>query len=248
MQGLITLDFGNSHPHAGIFHKNLGNWELIRVVPFSELSLYLNQLQMNSSNTSMVLSEVKSREEELRPYIDQGYLLTRIKEYWKGSRFAGMPVHYAKTLGEDRLIEAFYCFKKYRPTPLLIIDAGTYVTMDVITSDGLQGGYIIPGISNYFQTYSQGEQLKDVILKTKPEMNLPQETADAMGMSYQAFAHLSKQLVEKYQLKKIILTGGDANIWKEFFNAFQLPVELEVAPHLIHSALHYWMTTQIEPL
>ena len=72
MQGLVTLDFGNTNPHAGLFQKNEGQWKLLKVVPLGELPLYLNQLQMNANNTSAVLSEVKARETEIAKLQEQG--------------------------------------------------------------------------------------------------------------------------------------------------------------------------------
>ncbi|WPU64623.1 type III pantothenate kinase [Peredibacter starrii] len=247
MQGLITLDFGNSNPHAGLFQKVDGKWDLIKVVPFNELQIYTNQLGMSANNSSVVLCEVKSREEELAPLAEQGYLITRVKEYWRGTRFAGMPVNYAKTLGEDRLIEAFYCYKKEK-IPTLLIDAGTFVTMDVITENGFMGGYIIPGTEAYFSTYGKGEQLKDVPLTLNFKHQLPQETADAITESYSAFAALAKSLISEHKIQKIVLTGGLTTLWEGFFTTEKTGLVVEGHPHLIHWALQYWMTTQIEPL
>lgn len=247
MQGLITLDFGNSHPHAGVFQKLSGNWDLLKVVPFHELPILLDQLSMSAHNTSIVLSDVKAREEELQTYIDQGYLLTRLKEYWRGARFAGMPVHYAKSLGEDRLIEAFYAYKKLKEA-VLIIDAGTFTTMDVVTREGFLGGYIIPSFKAYSGLYQAGENLKGHDLNFNHEGKLPQETHQAMSESYSAFGALAHELMKNHSLTKILLTGGQSDLWNGFFTQSQSPLVVEHSPHLIHLALHHWMTTQIEPL
>lgn len=247
MQGLITLDFGNSNPHAGLFQKTHNEWTLIKTVPLQELSLFLNQLGMSANNSSVVVCEVKAREDEIQKLQEQGFLVTRLKDYWRGSRFAGMPVHYAKTLGEDRLIEAFYCYKKIK-APVLIIDAGTFVTMDVVTPDGFQGGYIIPGGEAYLSTFGKGEQLKDVPLTLSLKHSLPTETADAMTESYIAFAALAKKLVKDFALQKIVITGGLTNLWEGLFTDIPEGVVVEANKDLIHLALHYWMTTQIEPL
>jgi pantothenate kinase type III len=247
MQGLVTLDFGNSHPHAGLFHKTIGQWQLLKVVPLNELALSLQQFGMSAHNTSMVLSEVKPRTEELKHLEEQGFLITRVKEYWRGLRFAGMPVHYAKTLGEDRLIEAFYCYKKDRK-PSLIIDAGTYTTIDVVTTKGFEGGYIIPSPETYFESFRKGEQLKDVPLRMQKTTALPKETPEAMAGGYSAFAALAQKLCSDYQLERVVLTGGLSDIWEAFLAEIKATLEIEKNPHLIHTALHYWMTTQIERL
>jgi pantothenate kinase type III len=247
MQGLITLDFGNTHPSAGLFQKQQGQWALIKVVPWSELSLYLTQLEMNPDNTQIVLCEVRSREEELLPFLQQGYLLTRLKDYWRGERFAGMPVQYAKTLGEDRLIIAHYLYKK-KMTPTLIADAGTFLTLDIISQKGFEGGYILPGPFAYFSCFQNGEQLKQVSLKLDTSSELPLTTAQAMQRGYQTVAALIKELSETHLLKNLVLTGGWSSDLRELLGDFSVGVTVQLEPHLIHWALQHWMTTQIEPL
>lgn len=247
MQGLVTLDFGNSNPHAGLFHKNQGKWDLIKVVPFNELTIYLAQLGMNPGNTSLVLCEVKAREDELQTLIDEGYYLTRLRDYWRGTRFAGMPVNYAPTLGQDRLIEAYYCFKKAKVSTL-IINAGTFVTMDVLNAEGFQGGYIIPSPQNYFECYQKGEQLKTLSLESSASSTLPQTSEAAMAHSYYAFAALAQKLTQEHKIEKIVLSGGNVALWEGFFESSSQESVVEKEPHLVHWALHFWYTTQIETL
>ncbi len=247
MQGLVTIDFGNTNPHAGLFHKNQNSWQLIKVCPWNELSLYLTQLEMNASNTSMVLSQVKAREDELATLQQQGFHITRVSEYWRGQRFAGMPVNYAKTIGEDRLIQAFYAYKNLKQN-ILLLDAGTFLTMDVITKDGFMGGYIVPGIDNYNSLFNKGEQLQEVLIDKDLSISLPQTTKDAMRDSYFAFAALAQKLTSDHKIDKILLTGGNCALWKQIFDQLKVSVIVEEDPTLIHLALQYWMTTQIETL
>lgn len=247
MQGLVTLDFGNSHPHAGLFQKHNQEWKLIKLCPFNELSLFLNQLEMNPSNTSMVLAEVKNRDEELVSYQHQGFLFTRVKEYWRGNKFAGMPVNYTQTLGEDRLIQAFYCYKKMKEN-VLLLDAGTFLTMDLITTQGFEGGYIIPSLKNYQDLFQKGEQLKDIELGSELSHSLPHATQEAMRDSYIAFAALAQKLISDHKVTKVILTGGQSPFWKKIFEDLKVTAIVDSDPSLIHLALQFWMTTQIETL
>lgn len=245
MQGLITLDFGNSHPHAGLFQKEKDLWKLQSIVPFENLSSQLTKLGMNPTNSSLVLCEVKERDEELFPYLQQGFLLTRVKDYWRGQKFAGMPVQYAPTLGEDRLINAFTCYKKEKASKL-IIDAGTFTTMDVVTIDGFLGGYILPGTESYKSSFRLGHQLKTLKLDPNLDFNLPQDSLSAINSSYSAFAALAKSLVSSQNIEKIIVTGGSGTLWESFFKQELPSVVVELEPHLIHFGLLKWMTTQIE--
>ncbi len=247
MLGLVTLDFGNTHATAGIFSLDKGTSTLIKKVPLSELKLFLTQLGMSAHNTQIVLSDVKPREEELQPFIEEGFLLTRVKDYWRGKKFHGMNVNYADTLGEDRLITAFYAFKKFK-TNTLVIDAGTFVTIDVVTTQGLDGGFIIPGAETYLEAYQKGENLKNFELKPNASNALPHDSQAAMSGSYSAFAALVRELIREHQIQKVLITGGASSLWEKLLCDLKAPSVVETHPDLIHSALLYWMTTQIEPL
>lgn len=248
MQGLITLDFGNTHATAGIF--SLHPQKLLKKVPLPELKLFLSQLNISAHNAQIVLSDVKPREEELRPFLEEGYLLTRVKSYWRGTRFHGMAVNYANTLGEDRLICAFFAYKNFK-TNVLVIDAGTFVTMDVVTAKGFEGGYIVPGLETYLSTYQRGENLRNFTLKTETDPGLPHDSESAMTGSYSAFAALAQRLIREHQIQKVLITGGASPLWEKLLSELTFdgpkPV-VETHPDLIHSALLYWMTTQIETL
>jgi type III pantothenate kinase len=246
MRGLITLDFGNTHATAGVF--SLGPTPtLIKKIPLGELQIFLSQLGMSAHNSQLVLSDVKPREDELKPLLEAGFLLTRVKDYWRGKKFHGMNVNYTATLGEDRLISAFYAYKKLK-TNILVIDAGTFVTMDVVTPNGFEGGYIIPGIESYLSTYQRGENLKHYALTAAKDHGLPHDSETAMAGSYSAFAALARKLIQEHQIQKVLITGGASSLWENLLGELNLPSVVETHPDLIHSALLYWMTTQIEPL
>lgn len=244
-QSLISLDFGNSNPHAGFFQKQNGSWELLEIVHLNDLSTKAQDYQISAHNAQMILSEVKKYEEDLLALQSQGYLLTRVKDYWRGERFAGMPVDYAKTLGEDRLISAFWCYKKIKK-PSLIIDAGTYLTLDVVTERGFLGGYIIPSYQKFLETFKDGENLKDITLSENADFSLPHESSQAMSSSYHAFCALADKLIIDHDLNTIIISGGKDSLWKEWAKTKTCEVLHE--PHLVHKALIHWMTTQVEIL
>ncbi|MES2527674.1 MAG: type III pantothenate kinase [Bdellovibrionota bacterium] len=247
MTGLITLDFGNTNATAGIFSIEGKTATLIKKVPLSELRIFLTQLDFSAHNAQIAISDVKPRDEELKVFVEEGYLITRVREYWRGKKFHGMTVNYADTVGEDRLITAFYTFKNFK-TNCLIIDAGTFVTMDVVTPSGFEGGYIIPGPETYFTNFSSGENLRSFTLNATTERSLPHDTPGAMSGSYGAFAALARELIEKHQIQKVLITGGGSPLWEQYLADLKAPPVVETLPDLIHSSLLYWMTTQIEPL
>lgn len=244
MQGLVTLDFGNTRAVAGIFLRG-ETPKLLHKLPLSELSQKLSTLGLNPGNTQLALSSVKPREEELAPLQEEGYLVTRVKDYWRGKRFHGMVVNYSETLGEDRLICAFYAYKKMKEK-LLLVDAGTYLTLDVVTPEGFQGGFIAPGSRAYFESFGGGVNLRETSLELTSGSGLPQTTPHAMSRSYGAFGALAREIIREQHIQKVLITGGDGGHWANLTEGFTAPPVVESHPDLIHFALYYWMTTQIE--
>jgi pantothenate kinase type III len=131
---------------------------------------------------------------------------------------------------------------------VLLIDAGTFVTIDVITTKGFEGGYIVPGSESYLSTYQRGENLKGFTLNAASSSELPHDTESAMARSYSAFAALAQRLIQEHQIQKVLITGGASALWKDLLGELNPAPVVETHPDLIHSALLYWMTTQIEPL
>ncbi len=246
---LVTLDFGNSHPHAGLFEYKNSTLEFLETIPLSKLKNKLAELSWTCHDTQFVLSQVKAYDDELNVFVDEGFVVTRLRDYWRGSRFAGMPVDYAHSLGEDRLIQAFYLFKNKKfNKPLCLIDAGTYTTIDFITENGFVGGYIAPGIAAYPSVYSRGENLKTRELDLSSFNNeLPHQTELAMSDTYGAYASLASFWAQKLKIRSFILTGGSASYWEKSLPAF-MDCDLQNDPNLIHYALYYWYSTQIQVL
>lgn len=241
--GLISLDFGNSNPHAGFFKKRNQTWELVKVCKLNEFKEVAEQLHFTPHNAQLVLSEVKNYDTELFELQSQGYLLTRVKDYWRGERFAGMPVNYTNLLGQDRLISSFWAYKNLQ-RPTLIIDAGTYLTIDVVTPAGFQGGYIIPSVQSYLGTFQNAQNLKSFDVKEKAPFAFPHNTEDAILGGYHAFFLLGEKLITDFNIETIIISGGRNQIWDEWSKTQKC--EVLHKPHLIHRALIHWMSTQVE--
>jgi type III pantothenate kinase len=58
-------------------------------------------------------------------------------------------------VGIDRLLAAFAAIKRYGDLPMLIVDAGTAITVDVVQDQTFCGGAILPGLTALSATYPQ---------------------------------------------------------------------------------------------
>ncbi|MBC7430066.1 MAG: type III pantothenate kinase [Bacteriovorax sp.] len=215
---LVTIDNGNTHPHAGLFESGV----LKGVVPIDKY--------VPESDDYILIASV-GQTLKIKPSFD-------LKSKRTMSHFFDMRVHYSQTLGEDRLIAGYGVYKKIKSAErVLLIDAGTFITCDLITNDGFQGGYIFPGISRFLKIYSYSAQLpllsKDQLYSENDD--LPRSTEEAIIKATEIYLKSSiEQVITKTSPDKIVFTGGNASSIK---NLISLKVRSETDRHLIHSAL-----------
>lgn len=138
-------------------------------------------------------------------------------------------------LGVDRWLALVAAAELYPNMDLLIADAGTALTIDWLSSDGIhQGGWILAGqklqqeavLSKTAKVFSAELETEQLAPATDTATALHQGAIAALvGAIRQAFTIKSTQL--------IILTGGDAYLLQKYLT--DLPVQLE--PHLIFQGL-----------
>ncbi len=220
---LITVDNGNTNPHVGIY---LGD-KLSSVIPLKEYSPLQDDF--------IIVSDVGA------PLSFKPSFNLKTKRHTKDNpHFFDMPVHYAETLGEDRLVLGYLLFKNIKDTNerILAIDAGTFITMDIITSSGFMGGYIFPGMKTFLSSYSKGSKLPILSKNDLMIKDLPHTTEEAIqGASDVYLDSVLGSVIKKTSPSKIIITGGSLEVIKNKIEMLNLKVQLESDPHLIHSAL-----------
>ncbi len=231
----FTCDIGNSNPHVGQWKK--GQLKKITPLSFEELK----DLPQKRTMISSVSREVKSSK------IFQDFNSN------EGNSFLGMPISYERTLGHDRLAIAHYCFHALK-APVIIIDSGTFLTIDHVNERGFQGGYIIPGVVTLAQSYQRGAQLFssshhfDSLNKATLDFpsGAPQSTKDAISSGHK---FLVNSLVEKVSQEvkglmidnpdqRVICTGRDGLLFQQTIQEGG-STESFFQPHLIHHALYF---------
>ena len=121
-----------------------------------------------------------------------------------------------KTLGVDRLALVAASIKQFSRKNVLIIDAGTCVTYDFITSkNDYLGGSISPGIRLRYQSLNNLTANLPLLETNKPKNIVGNTTESAIhsGVVYGIIKEIDG-VIDEYRLKypdlTIILTGGDA--------------------------------------
>lgn len=230
-EAFFTFDIGNSHPHVGVF-KNGALTETLSWRKF--VSQYLDK----KADVQGIASIVGNRPEGLAPIEDQLIQAPALKD----GHFLDMPVNYSETLGKDRLYQAYKIYKLALKNPsknFALIDAGTFITLDLINSHGFQGGHILPGVSTFLASYRKGHDLP-AMDETSVDMSssgLPTSTQAAIigGLKLYLSSCL-KEFLESQNVDHCLITGGSSD-----FILGQLPAKrryhVEIIPHLIHQAL-----------
>ena len=143
------------------------------------------------------------------------------------------------TLGDDRVANALFIFFKFRNG--LIIDAGTFITFDLVRDNVHYPLAIIPGIYLLKEIYKRGDNLK----KFTPEIGriaLPRSTSEAIASGL--YSILRGSFSEILSLlsgppDKIILTGGDAHILKDIISEAHLEEDATLW------GIYFWLKNKI---
>ncbi|RLA63321.1 MAG: hypothetical protein DRQ89_07005 [Epsilonproteobacteria bacterium] len=221
MKTIYTIDNGNSHPHVGIFKGDTSE-----IVP-------LKDFKTNEDSYRAIISNVGPKLNFPKEFAEH---LLDIKALREDRSFLDMPVNYTNTLGMDRLCNAYFVFKNEldEGERILLIDAGTFNTYDLVTNNGFAGGFILPGPRVFLESYGKGENLPTLMAaELKAEIPLPTSTETAIKDAHNLYQlSVINTFIEDYFPDRVILTGGYAKCLEPIVN---MPVK--IIPHLIHQAL-----------
>lgn len=221
---VITVDNGNTNPHVGIFQNDI----LEKIIPLKDYSALPDDF--------IIISDVGAPT-NLKASFD-------LKSRWAKNKFFDMPVHYTETLGDDRLIVAYGIYmQKKSKEKILVIDAGTFMTMDLIDDTGFVGGYIFPGINIFLASYRRGAHLPTLTMKENIELkDFPHTTEEAIFSAAEIYLNsVLETVIKKTSPDKIVITGGSSEFIKNKILKLNLSkAQFETNPHLIHSSL-FWI-------
>ena len=122
-------------------------------------------------------------------------------------------------VGSDRLVNALGAVKIYSG-PLIIVDSGTAITLDVIGSDGaFEGGVIAPGIHLSMEALHAAAAKLPRIALQKPRRVVGNDTVSAMqsGIFWGHVALIEGMIArikaERNEAMTVVATGGVASLF-----------------------------------
>lgn len=232
---LLTFDLGNSSAKSALHQFKNNSFTLIDSFSIAELSIKLKEFNLHWGDVPGVISAVKHYP-EMDDVLKNGLWTHEPKKEFKGKKFFGMPVDYSETIGADRLIGAYGIFHK-EVKPTLLIDSGTFLTIDLITDQGLLGGYILPGLNLIKKDYEEGAMLSEVKWSPLSE-EIPKNTFNAVQAYAYVLIEFILKLKSEHHVDHLVITGGDALILENWLKNKNLLLTLN--PHHLHQSMAKW--------
>jgi type III pantothenate kinase len=231
----LIIDTGNTLTKLALFHDK----EMVAFTSFNGLSAkHLVQFcEANASIKNAILSSVKDYPSEIDSYLVEHYTTVFF------NHLTAVPVvnNYStpETLGKDRLAGVVGAQHLFPQSDILVIDTGTAITYDVLTTGNeYLGGSISPGLAMRYKalhTYTGRLPLLDHYNET-PLIGYDTTTGIYSGVLNGALAEM-EGIIQRYQLLypgiKIILTGGDHNYFDKM-----LKIKTFAAPNLVLEGLN----------
>ena len=143
-----------------------------------------------------------------------------------------------ETLGNDRLAAVVAAAALFPAIPILVIDAGSCITYDLLTEDGYQGGSISPGLKMRLQAlYQHTHRLPLVALDEKvPLTGKTTQQSIQSGVLNGVLAEVDG-IIDRYKTiyspLKVVFTGGDFLLFDK-----GLKNSIFVAPDLVLQGLN----------
>lgn len=213
----LVIDIGNTRIKLAVFN----DYDLMFNVPLDELKVDHLQLLVDEypQLNKAILSSVRDYPDEVRHFLSSSF-----SHFIEFSHLTPVPVvnlyKTPETLGVDRLAAAIGASCLFPGENLLVIDAGTAVTYDLVTKNNeYLGGNISPGLGIRFKALNHFTGKLPLVT---PQMEFPPMGTDTesairagvqLGLIFEA-----EQTIQYfntiYANLRVILSGGDA----EFFD------------------------------
>jgi type III pantothenate kinase len=233
----LAIDIGNSRAKYAVFDADKlltdGVWPDLEIEKLKTLVQLQKVEKAIISSTRELTSELV---EEIKSILPSLFL----------NHLTPLPVNIAyktpETLGKDRVAALVGARFQFPNQNCLVIDAGTCITLDLLTANGtFAGGNISPGIEMRLNAMHDLTAKLPLVKRNYDALPLENWLGDSTenallnGAEWGAIFELRsfiKQTRQKYSLLKVIVTGGDA----DFFGK-TLKTKIFVRPRLVLTGL-----------
>jgi type III pantothenate kinase len=222
MTFLLAISVGNTRTAVGHYHgdqlhvvQRLGNADLGAIVDAAA-----KQWAHKGEEEGTII--IASVNDPVATAIEAKLAAALHTDVWRVGRDIEVPIgrclDEGATPGQDRLLAAAAAWDTFKQA-VIVVDAGTAVTVDFIDGEGVfHGGAIAPGAQMQLDALNAGTAALPKVKFARPASDEPfgRNTVDAMQLGvYEGIRGAVQALVERYSLHYgafplVIATGGDA--------------------------------------
>lgn len=210
----LCIDIGNTLIKAAVFHNNkLIDFHPVDAQNNDELSRLITRFNVDAA----ILSSVAAIPENLLE------LLRSLNTFIVLDHTTPLPIENLyetkESLGKDRIAAVVGAHFLYPDNDLLVIDAGTAITYDIITAKGQYlGGNIAPGLQMRFKALSHFTSRLPLLEPRKDIPPFGKNTNEAIQTGVQqGILCEADGFINLYEVQfpglKAVFTGGDANFF-----------------------------------
>jgi len=235
---ILAIDLGNSNASVGIFEgKRLSKSWPVKFSSLAEFERAIRSRGMRGIEGACVSSVVPSADASVRGFLARTF---GIKPLFVNHKNAGMMVrgYDAEQLGADRLVAAMAAYERYK-NPVIVIDAGTAITIDLVNARGeFTGGMIVPGLGTAAESLFERAEKLPLVKLTPPRSVRGKDTRSAINSGIVLGCagmvdHLVRELMRESRTRaSVVATGGDAGLLKRMCRTIG-----KVHPHLVLEGL-----------
>jgi len=222
----------------------------------TKLAIFEGEIKLSHSRINELSCE--ELEKELRGYKIQKTIVSSVKKlpsFISDLLFANIPfVHILsdktllpfkieyetpETLGSDRIAAVAGAFNLFPGEEILVIDAGTALTFDFLSSYSYKGGNISPGLHMRFKALNKFTDRLPLVTPPDILSNPGRNTSDAIaagvitGVTYEINEYI-RTFENKHTDFKVILTGGDSEFLKD-----KIDYHIIYVPDIVIDGLNY---------
>lgn len=212
----LAIDIGNSLSKLAIIDRG----EVVDFLKTETLDIpYLEELlEHYPAIEAAILASSRPSDEAV-----ESWLRGRMKRFIRFDSGVEVPLRNAyrtpQTLGPDRLAAAVGAHGLYPDSPVLVVDFGTAITIDLVSAEGeFLGGNISPGARTRFRALHHFTGKLPLRELTERTALLGGDSFEAIeggvinGIVYEIEGYI-RELEPRYEGLRIIFTGGDGNFF-----------------------------------
>jgi len=231
----LIIDLGNTNKKFALYSK--GRQKLLKILPVPDLASVKEFVALHPGITHCILSSVIQYPPSLKQFLRKSFSFIELD--------ASTPIPLKNlyktpaTLGKDRLAAAVAGHLRFKSDPVLVVNAGSCITFDFVSSKGeYLGGSISPGLKMRFLALNTFTGKLPLISGKSHASLTGASTSESIlsGVINGTLAEVEgiiSQYLQEHRKLKVILSGGDLKYFDK-----RLKIRTFAVPNIVIEGLY----------